>query len=912
MSNRIHMDNLFSRGVFIIFLLSLLSCSQKTEYEPIDFSSVTLSGCELVDKNNTCFLAAQTPLYVWLPLAELEGVSVSLGDVTYPIVKSFSQEGSLIKLNFGPSFPEGHLLIKQGTQNILSMPLKKFIPPKWLKVYEKRKSDKTFDQQQYLEKYIQDKPLESAIAFEILSKVSLKKNNIKKALNYIKQSNAIYSSLGITNKVIDNMTRAVYVELYLNNDIVAANHKMKNTPQLNSDFKSLYWVAYYQSLLAKSANFISQAIKYAVDAKTLANKHKDKPLLMAAEYNLSSLLLYNGQFKSAVDTRQEIVSRIPDSWPACQKIKYYDGLGWAQLQYSRHNSNHFIDPVPALKQALNYLEADCPTWGQLKANILINLGLSWLSQLNVKEASQILSKINALKTQFNLYQRLDLLELKGKLSLLKHDHQQALNLFFQQNNLAKKVTDIRYMLKSAESIALVYEYQGNVEKALQFYQQARSLLYQQVLLVPPASAPYYISANSQLGSRYIKLLIQENRQQEALEVSQFFRAFWIENMLTMNRVNFKHEKETQQWLALLSDFKQYRREVVELELQRWQIVTNELEQYNKKIAEKQLRVSNQFDKIVAFIQEVQQTFVPANMEPEDESHHLFFYPIDAAGQWAIFSKTQGDVETFLVNASPGKEKIMLASWFENNLEKINSSKVLKIYPYGSLREVDFHQLVVKDKILLDRLPIEYAVGIRKPATVDGGNSFSGKTLLVANSRGDLVETEKEVTSILPLLTEKKRTITLLKEQQTQFDTINNELTKAEHFHYAGHVYHDLNGSQFSTLPLANNTGINTADILMLKNTPRWVVLSGCESAISPKKVSGESLSLAHAFIASGSEKVIATNRPVRDKSAKILMTKFYDNWMKGSSFSEAFRRTQLDLFEQQPDVDWSSFRILTL
>ena len=114
----------------------------------------------------------------------------------------------------------------------------------------------------------------------------------------------------------------------------------------------------------------------------------------------------------------------------------------------------------------------------------------------------------------------------------------------------------------------------------------------------------------------------------------------------------------------------------------------------------------------------------------------------------------------------------------------------------------------------------------------------------------------------------------------------------------------------SVLPLAESSDLTLGDILALTHAPRWVVLSGCETARTGTATPAESLGLAQAFLAAGSASVLAAVRPVADETAASLVDGFYRAWTQATPASAALRAAQLALRASDPAADWASFRIV--
>jgi CHAT domain-containing protein len=70
------------------------------------------------------------------------------------------------------------------------------------------------------------------------------------------------------------------------------------------------------------------------------------------------------------------------------------------------------------------------------------------------------------------------------------------------------------------------------------------------------------------------------------------------------------------------------------------------------------------------------------------------------------------------------------------------------------------------------------------------------------------------------------------------------------------------------------------------------------------------LGLAHAFVAAGSDAVVATVRPVDDRLAAAMSEAFYAAAPLSVGAPAAFRAAVRAVRAQRPDDDWAAFRLV--
>ena len=132
----------------------------------------------------------------------------------------------------------------------------------------------------------------------------------------------------------------------------------------------------------------------------------------------------------------------------------------------------------------------------------------------------------------------------------------------------------------------------------------------------------------------------------------------------------------------------------------------------------------------------------------------------------------------------------------------------------------------------------------------------------------------------------------------------------------------LSGILFYPAPDTTNGGdfysnslLTTADIYNLKLHADLVVLSACETGLGAM-VNGEGvLSMTRALTYAGAENIMYSLWKIGDRNTYKLMTRFYEYILNGDSFSEALRKTQIDMIKNRetafPGV-WGAFSLLSI
>ncbi|WP_185964548.1 CHAT domain-containing protein [Aliikangiella marina] len=886
-----------------------------------------------LDKTNTAERSkiSNTKIKLWIPTEYAEDLKINYNDQRYllsdlaakkdtsttkAISLQIKNKGYLISIHVENSLNTLELLDNLN-QSTWSLNINTLHAPAWLsEVHQLRKLGKIAPLHELLTSLKAPKSdIEHALKYFYLGRVYLAKGNTENAINALDRSSELFNQLGSINKVLDNQTLLAYIYLQLVDDLVLAKSTIDSLVATSNDASSLFFVNYYKGTLyaylgdhRKAESYINEAIKIASDFEL-------QSYLGDARFIFSKILIESGRIEKAVEIRKSLLS---NNLEQCKKALYLDGLGWAKLQqadsFQNSNKAHLKESINTLKQAISITEADCKTRDSLKVNILINLAMAYVHDQDFERAQATVERINQLKSKLSYQQKLDLQEIQGQLHLNSDKLHQALNSF---NALLKYSEALKYSkstIKSLVGLAQTYERLGESNAAIKHYEHASELVFNHSLTVPISSSqPNFISNLSNFSHKYVEFLYRNNRIEDALRVSRKFRANWMQDLFRFSQINSQNLNNNATWIATLKRIRQIRNDIVEHQSIIWTLPKDRIHLSDTALLEKKKELAKLFDLAVSIVNQTAIKDGVNLLAPRKNELYLFFYP--TINGWLGFAQSDNEISTHLVTnqqATNLSTQELAQQWIDSFATKISQVEDLKIYPFGALKNVDFQSLNYKKDLLINHKNVHYGVDLVRPSNMQPERGDSINSLIVANSLGDLKETENEATTITRFTKQVNWQSHLLKTQETQFTLVKNQLERSQHFHYAGHIFKDKNQSTQYILPLADNAYLDINDIIILKQAPRWVVLSACNSAKSSFSAIAESVGLAQAFIISGSEKVIASSRPVLDEQANVLMTKFYKKWISSGDFSASFRKTQIELIKEDPEADWLAFRILEL
>lgn len=900
---------------------------------------VITSGCDLLLENNFCILlktkSKLAKVSVWISSKSPENfklhfntkeISISklveTGNNTqrnFHVSAKTKSEGTLIEIF--PSLEKNTLaLIDSRANKSWSMSVNLRAAPAWLEdVYrlrEKKKVNLLLTRLNALDDSISD--IEQALKQYYLGRVYIALGQIDNALKSTKKSQLLFSGIGAKNKVLDNKTLLSYIYLQMTDDLVLAKQTIDALEPVNNDAHSLFYQNYYQGSLYAYLGDLRKAESHINDSKKIAREFELSKEALDAQFVYSNILIESGRINEAIKIRRSLLDETETPLEDCKKAVYLDGLAWAQLQqigglYDVENSSK-LNPMKILKEALLLSKKSCPNRLSMKINLLLNMATAYLLNSDYEAARKVVEEIKKSSSSLSYRQKLDFLELQGKLSIQSSDTATALNSFNRLFKLSESVRYSSFMIKALVGLAETYQFLGENNAAIEHYAKATELVFDHSLRIPiTSSQPNFISKVSSFSKRYIEYLYQSGRIDEALSVARKFRANWMQDLFQLSQLDSQKLSKNPAWISTLSKIRKVRNSIVSQQSTIWTLPESQLLQSDELLVGKKRELARLFDLAVSIVNQNTGSEYVGYAAPKTNEVFMFFYPVEHG--WLGFAKNKYTIKTHLISSSQERllsPEQMAQIWIRAFEPMIAEHDTIKFYPFGKLKNVDFQSLRYGSDILLSYKKIHYGVDLARKKQKQPISKLKRNSLVVANSLGDLKETEKEAIQVTQLTTNSKWQSHLLTTNQAKFLRIKKQLEESQHFHYAGHVFHDKYSSSQYLLPLADNAYLDSNDIIILDNAPKWVVLSACNSARNDLQVSTESVGLAQAFIMSGSEQVIASSRPVLDKHANILMTEFYKKWMASDNFLDSFRTAQLNLINSHPEADWLAFRILVL
>jgi CHAT domain-containing protein len=155
--------------------------------------------------------------------------------------------------------------------------------------------------------------------------------------------------------------------------------------------------------------------------------------------------------------------------------------------------------------------------------------------------------------------------------------------------------------------------------------------------------------------------------------------------------------------------------------------------------------------------------------------------------------------------------------------------------------------------------------------------------------------------------------TALHDDKATTAAVRESLASADVLHLAGHAFFESRQPNMARILLADRP-LFAFEMACATRAPRLVNLSGCRAGAERRSLGGEGEGLAAAFLAAGTETVVAPMWPVRDDAAQAFNEALYRELARPDTEpAQAARTAQLSLMAHpqfaHPGL-WGAFSVL--
>ena len=874
--------------------------------------AVLFRGCAEVDASATCYLVPTSTITVWVAADAPPSIDI---DEQRILPKAERVQDGLrlrIPIRRAPCI----LKIRRGSDAARDWTLKiqPHRPNPTITAARRKLGSGDFDAADKAVAPILEQPdiAPRAQALSVLARVALRTGNFDAASARFQESIALHRAAGsITGELSD---RLAYSFLLRNrSDYGGVRNVLAETERLSSVYPAGQVRAdYYRTYAAVGTYDLRRALSLGTRLLTNIERLQDERLWIdAAGLQIETLALL-GRTADALTLLAEYIRRIP-AGPACHRANAIEVAGhrWMLLAQTPQEE----DTARALlEQALALYKTDCRETRRYHYTMAL-LGHLALAKGDADTARRYLDRSVALAIRAGAALALQQRALAADLPLNLGRPARAEQAYRKLALLSRLYQEPVPEQRAAVGRGLALEALGRTTEAVDAYRKAESLLERLSFRAPlGAGRESFLSRRTKSAQHLIDLLVRLGRTAEAAEAARRSRARALLAVVGSARLEGAPEHVRQRWYEIVST---YRRQQQASEpagkpgKTDWALSVEELQQRVRRGEENAEAGRRLLDEALTDLGASLTASVSFSPPKEDELI-LIYHRVPSS--WVGFALTKRGATKKRLGAiepdalSPEELGRRLLQPFDAQLRKVRRVRLL---PHGKLNRVDIHALPFDGAPLIASRTVTYSLDLPL-GTPQRPRKASA---VVIDPHQDLPATPKEADSVQRTLLKEGWSVERISGSEVTAKRLKTAVALADTrlFHFAGHAHFAGFDGWHSHLGRRAMPLLGVADILTLPSGPQWVFLSGCETAAESGTQGASGLGLAQAFVLSGAQWVIASVRRIRDTDARAVADEVYAEQRRQKTWDAArlLASAQARLAKQRPDVDWSSFRVLS-
>jgi tetratricopeptide (TPR) repeat protein len=665
-----------------------------------------------------------------------------------------------------------------------------------------------------------------------------------------------------------------------------------------------YYLAYFRGLIGENSDDSRTALRELAAAADQAARVGWSRHLLDSEQQMATQLQVLGRRDEAsallARWRGERLSGVTD----CEHANFLTNLGWSVL-LALEAGEAAEDPAPVLREAMAFFEQACPAGDRV--NGALNLALAHLHAGRLEEAETALAQARRQTDSPELRMVLWSLDIEARLAVARGRPREAIDLYARLRRLAAATLSPEAAWRAEVGRAAVLEALGDRDGAVEAYAAADARLEEDLYRVPvDAGRETLVASRAKATQHYLELLLETMRLPDAFELARRSRSRMLHSLRPVADASGVSPEARRLWDESILAYQALHRELASAVKMSWMLPEDEL---RTMLARREARERELRGVLDRAIQSLEPERRPGPLrQPLGGELLVAFQPLPQG--WATFAHDGVDVVAQRLSceaerSAPAQLASCLLAPFA---DEIRAADVLRVLPVGALNRVDFQSLPFDGDVLLATVAVVYGLDLAAhPEPPPAGS----RALLVADPSGNLAAARREVRVVEERLAASGSwSIDVLEGSAADSTSVLRRLEHVDLFHFAGHAEFAGSRGWSSALKLADDTSLDVAAILSLTTPPRFVVLSGCETAVAASHIEQSSIGLAQAFAVSGSAGVVASIRPVEDATTQRLVSHFYRAWLHGAPAANALRSAQLELRRADAAADWSAFRLI--
>jgi tetratricopeptide (TPR) repeat protein len=513
--------------------------------------------------------------------------------------------------------------------------------------------------------------------------------------------------------------------------------------------------------------------------------------------------------------------------------------------------------------------------------------------------------------------------LRGRLLLAKGEPDGARTTWRLVSELAERAGDMEMRWRALDGLALAALSEGDQEQALQVLESGRRLFASHAALVPLRQGRgLFLAQRSPLVAAHVRTLLDLGRPAEAFDTARGWRSQLLATTWLVDRIAGLDDTGRKTWEGVVRDIDTLRKERTRLLDARRGAPSDELPRIEAELSRLDLQEGEVLDTGVTALS-VGYTGELRALAPGEAMVVVAPAPrpVFAAGDWSRWARDATAGEPGWIALLQDGRGVAVGSWTSDAevrrrpgvlldafLPRLAAAERVTLMVPGAIDGLDLHMAPVDGVPLALRVPVSWSVD-RSANAVTPPAGAARRAVVVADPGGGLESARAEGVEVAAALRARGWEVTEL-GRGTTLPALLRALGQegVELLHYAGHgeVKDDAWDAR---LVLAEGTSLTVRDVLALQRPPRTVILAGCETG-KTERIGLAGMGLAQAFVAAGSETVLATARKVDDTLAREISLAWYAAVPEQVGALPAWRSAVAAVATARPDADWAGFRLV--
>ncbi len=899
--------------IFGVALLAGVACAcarKPPAPEPLPPPRLEIAGCTAVQRDGTCEVAPDvTQLNVWLDRPGLT-VRAHVADVELAVAAKPVAEGTAARVSL-PATRQGASELAldvalDGRTARLGLSLRAVAKDAFIeRARALRAEGKIAEARRVLSAEQTVSDTGRARAASLLSRLSLSEGKVDEAIAGLARAAEVHRAAGrVSDEALDGFALA-HTRLTQKHDILGAQKALDDLrPALTLWTEGRPHAAYYGALVQLEGGHVAEALDGFERAEAGALRLGLDGLVDVVRDRRIFTLQSVGRGDEAQRALEVMHAERPKDQAPCREAELLNNLGWVQVLRAEASEPWDKVGISSLVEAADIFRKGCPRPIHAQS-VLINLALLALADGDRGRAADAVQKARAIHDDPSFEAVSWLLDAEGRLALAEGRADEAMARYTELAARGAAAASAEAQFRATVGRASVLLAQGKLAAAAEAFAAADALLDSEAARVPLGEGrASFLAGRSRAVDGLARTLVALDRVPEALRAVRKARRRALAAAEGADRLARLEGPGRARWDEAIARYRNERDAIDALARDDWKVSADKLPARDQEREVHRDAAKKALEDALALLSDGSSAPAEGSELPPLGDDEALLAVASTSSMGLVFFARGSEVRAAPIpkEALAGDATTLAAALFEPFQGPLSETKRLRILGDDRLGALDIHALPFQGRPLSLTREVEYAVDL--PRRPPSGRPQTA--LIVADPRDDLPGARREAEPVAAAFHGK---VLRLEGASATRDALLDAMKQADLMHFAGHGVFGEGTGIASRLLLAGGGELTAGDILVVSRVPTWVMLSGCETAkTESRRVTG--LGLATAFLAAGSDVVIAASRPVSDVLGAAMSEAVHRALGAGAEPVDALRQASIDVSTRMPDSDWAAYRAI--